>query len=346
MQVVGIVSAGAMGSALGARLRDGGARVVVALDGRSERTRRAGSGRRARGRRLARVARPRGRRRPLRRAARCRGRRRGGDRRRCGGSARPLVVDLNAVAPPTVLRIEAALAACGDRRGGRLDLRPASGHAGDDPRLPLGPAGGRGGRASAGRCRPRRRVGRRRRGVGGEDVHRVGLQGTSRASHPGPPHGSRTRRGRACARRSRGDGRRRSGAGGCDGRPGVGEGVAVRRRDGGDRRDPGGRRPHARALPRVRHRLRGARGPRRRAERRRTSRTTPISRPSSPGSHGQVDGVAQSATSGKPGVRRERPSERSVSASYPARRAVHAGPSRPIANAAVAKRPRWQGRAP
>lgn len=38
--VVGIVSPGAMGSALGARLRDGGARVVVALEGRSERTRR------------------------------------------------------------------------------------------------------------------------------------------------------------------------------------------------------------------------------------------------------------------------------------------------------------------
>lgn len=38
--VVGIVSAGAMGSALGARLRDGGARVVVSLEGRSERTRR------------------------------------------------------------------------------------------------------------------------------------------------------------------------------------------------------------------------------------------------------------------------------------------------------------------
>lgn len=40
MQVVGIVSAGAMGSALGARLRVGGAPVLVALDGRSERTRR------------------------------------------------------------------------------------------------------------------------------------------------------------------------------------------------------------------------------------------------------------------------------------------------------------------
>jgi hypothetical protein len=43
--VVGIVSAGPMGSALGARLRAGGVRVVVALDGRSERTRRlAGEG--------------------------------------------------------------------------------------------------------------------------------------------------------------------------------------------------------------------------------------------------------------------------------------------------------------
>ena len=33
MQVVGIVSAGAMGSALGARLRAGGASVLVALNG-------------------------------------------------------------------------------------------------------------------------------------------------------------------------------------------------------------------------------------------------------------------------------------------------------------------------
>jgi 3-hydroxyisobutyrate dehydrogenase-like beta-hydroxyacid dehydrogenase len=38
--VVGIVGAGAMGSALGARLRDGGAPVLVALEGRSDRTRR------------------------------------------------------------------------------------------------------------------------------------------------------------------------------------------------------------------------------------------------------------------------------------------------------------------
>ena len=35
---VGIVSAGAMGSAIGRALRDGGAEVVTTLDGRSERT--------------------------------------------------------------------------------------------------------------------------------------------------------------------------------------------------------------------------------------------------------------------------------------------------------------------
>jgi 3-hydroxyisobutyrate dehydrogenase-like beta-hydroxyacid dehydrogenase len=38
-EVVGIVSPGAMGGALGARLREGGARVVVALEGRGDRTR-------------------------------------------------------------------------------------------------------------------------------------------------------------------------------------------------------------------------------------------------------------------------------------------------------------------
>ncbi len=112
MQVVGIVSAGAMGSALGARLRDGGVRVVVALDGRSDRTRRlaadvgledVGS--------LASLVReaevvlsvvPPGA--AVDVAAEIAG---------AAGSARPLVVDLNAVAPPTVLRIEAALVDAG-----------------------------------------------------------------------------------------------------------------------------------------------------------------------------------------------------------------------------------------
>jgi 3-hydroxyisobutyrate dehydrogenase-like beta-hydroxyacid dehydrogenase len=112
VKVVGIVSAGAMGSALGARLRDGGARLVVALDGRSERTRRlatdaglddVGS--------LASlldeadvvlsVV-------PPGAAADV-----AADIATVARSTRPLVVDLNAVAPPTVLGIGGTLAASG-----------------------------------------------------------------------------------------------------------------------------------------------------------------------------------------------------------------------------------------
>ena len=109
---VGMVGAGAMGSALGARLKDGGARVVVALDGRSDRTRRlavdagledVGS--------LASLLReaevvfsvvPPGAAVDV-----------AGEIAAGAGSARPLVVDLNAVAPPTVLRVEALLAEAG-----------------------------------------------------------------------------------------------------------------------------------------------------------------------------------------------------------------------------------------
>jgi 3-hydroxyisobutyrate dehydrogenase-like beta-hydroxyacid dehydrogenase len=112
VQVVGIVSAGAMGSALGARLRDGGVRVVVALDGRSERTGRlaADAGLEDVGslESLLRAAEvvfsvvPPGAAVdvPAEIAARA-------------GSARPLVVDLNAVAPSTVLCIQAALSDAG-----------------------------------------------------------------------------------------------------------------------------------------------------------------------------------------------------------------------------------------
>ena len=109
MRVVGIVSAGAMGSALGARLRDGGASVLVALHGRSDRTRRlatdaglqdVGS--------LASLVReaelvlsvvPPGAAVDV------------AEKIAAGvGPARPVVVDLNAVAPPTALRVEAVLA--------------------------------------------------------------------------------------------------------------------------------------------------------------------------------------------------------------------------------------------
>ena len=107
--VVGLVGSGAMGSALGARLREGGARVLVALDGGSERTRRfandaaledvgtldalvreadvvlsvvpPGSAVEV-ARRLAEVA----------------------------GDARPLFADLNAIAPATARDVAAALA--------------------------------------------------------------------------------------------------------------------------------------------------------------------------------------------------------------------------------------------
>ena len=112
VQVVGIVSAGAMGSTLGARLSDGGARVIVALEARSERTRRraADAGLEDVGS-LAQLLReadvvlsvvPPGS--AVEVAAEIAAR---------AGLARPLVVDLNAVAPPTVLRIETTLAAAG-----------------------------------------------------------------------------------------------------------------------------------------------------------------------------------------------------------------------------------------
>ena len=112
MHIVGIVSAGAMGSALGARLRDGGAHVVVALAGRSERTRR-----------LAAIV-------GLEDVGSLESLVREADVvlsvlppgaavdvaaeiAACAGSARPLVVDLNAVGPTVVLRIAAVLASAG-----------------------------------------------------------------------------------------------------------------------------------------------------------------------------------------------------------------------------------------
>jgi len=101
-----------MGSAIGARLRDGGARVLTALDGRSERTRRlaAESGLEDVGSLASLVGRadvvlsvvPPGAACEVAAAVAS-----------ACGQARPLVVDLNAVAPPTVLRIEVNLGASG-----------------------------------------------------------------------------------------------------------------------------------------------------------------------------------------------------------------------------------------
>ena len=112
--VVGIVSSGAMGSALGARLRDGGARVVVALEGRSERTRRlaseagledVGSLAALLGEAsivLSAV--------PPENALDAAG---SLERERGSGGARPLVVELNAISPATSGRIAAALGSVG-----------------------------------------------------------------------------------------------------------------------------------------------------------------------------------------------------------------------------------------
>jgi 3-hydroxyisobutyrate dehydrogenase-like beta-hydroxyacid dehydrogenase len=110
--VVGIVSPGAMGSALGARLRDGGSRVVVALDGRSDRSRRlsAEAGLEDVGTIDA----------VLREASVVLSVVPPGsaldvasDIASKGGSAKPLVADLNAVAPATADRLAETLHAAG-----------------------------------------------------------------------------------------------------------------------------------------------------------------------------------------------------------------------------------------
>jgi 3-hydroxyisobutyrate dehydrogenase-like beta-hydroxyacid dehydrogenase len=126
--VVGIVSPGAMGSALGARLRDGGARVVVALEGRSERTRRlaAETGLEDVGALAAllheasivlSVVPPAA----VLEAARSLG--------HGSGEARPLVVELNAVSPATTRQVAGSL------RSARIDVVDGS-ISGPPPRSP------------------------------------------------------------------------------------------------------------------------------------------------------------------------------------------------------------------
>lgn len=110
--VVGLVGCGSMGSAIGARLREGGARVVVALDGRSERTRRlAGEvgaedvgtlGELVHAADIVLSVVPPGSAVEVAEAIAV-----------AAGDARPLVADLNAISPTTVERIDAVLAACG-----------------------------------------------------------------------------------------------------------------------------------------------------------------------------------------------------------------------------------------
>ena len=158
--------------------------------------------------------------------------------------------------------VDEAVAAQWARNRRRLDLGRAAACPGDDADLPVGTACRRDRWPSAAGGRARRRRRRDRARVGREDVHRVGLQGAGRAPRAGAPHGACVRGGRARPRRPRRHRARGPAADGRDDREGVGEGVALRARDGGDRRDPGGRRLHARALPRDLPRLRRACGAR------------------------------------------------------------------------------------
>lgn len=107
--IVGLVGCGSMGSAIGARLRDGGVRVVVALDGRSDRTRRlaaeagvedvGGLDVLVRDADVVLSVVPPGAAMDVADAIAS-----------AAGEARPLVADLNAIAPVTALAIEARLA--------------------------------------------------------------------------------------------------------------------------------------------------------------------------------------------------------------------------------------------
>jgi len=107
--IVGLVGCGSMGSAIGARLRDGGVRVVVALDGRSDRTRRlaaeagvedvGGLDVLVRDAAVVLSVVPPGAAEDAAEAIAA-----------VAGGARPLVADLNAIAPATALAIEARLA--------------------------------------------------------------------------------------------------------------------------------------------------------------------------------------------------------------------------------------------
>ncbi len=162
-------------------------------------------------------------------------------------SAAPLVVDLNAIAPTTSLQI------------GSLVTQPAASTS--TARSPDHRRGRRGRRAStwperapptSRSCSSRRRADRRGerggRGVGGEDEHGVRLQGKLGARPAGAPSRTRERRPRPRARRpaNRLAGARREDREAA--RLGCVEVWPLRGRDARDRRDPGRRRPHAVAL--------------------------------------------------------------------------------------------------
>ena len=127
-----------------------------------------------------------------------------GDGRRDGGGgrARPLLADLNAVSPDTVTGAEQR-ARRGVRPGRRLDQRrTAAARAATRWSTCPGP-GGRRGRPAGRRDPDARRRRPRRHGVGGEDVHGLGLQGHDRPLGAGAPDRVRPGCARGRARRPR-----------------------------------------------------------------------------------------------------------------------------------------------
>ena len=239
---VGIVSPGAMGSAVGAAYARAGARVVATVAGRSERTQALA---REAGLELlpdldAVVAAadvllsivPPDRALPAAEEIAAAAAQAG---------VAPLVSDWNAVSPATARAIEAISRRGGPRAGRRLDLGRATARRLDDPRLPLGRPGSgacRGGAAGDRRARRRRRD---RPRLGGQDVHGGHVQGLDRAARAlAPDRAGAT----ACCRRCSTTCTGRSPAqidGAARFARGLGhEGRALRRRDARDRGDAGG----------------------------------------------------------------------------------------------------------
>ena len=280
---VGVVSAGSMGSAVGAALASGGERCVTTLSGRSERTarlaRRAGLELlpdlasvvrssevvlsivppEAAGTVVVAIA----------------------DSAEQEGVS-PIVADLNAVAPATTRAAQevadtSAVANSWTARSpgpppwnpGTTRIYLSGARAAEVADLPFD-----------GVDTDRRRA-RGRIGVGGEDEHRVRLQGELRAPSPGAPRGPGERRPRPRARGPAARGTRARRERRATPRNGRVEVRALRRRDARDRRDTGGCRAHAVVVRSRRRCLRigcadrpGSTQPRGRRDRHRCSRTS------------------------------------------------------------------------
>ena len=163
------------------------------------------------------------------------------------GSA-PLLLEANALAPDIVESLAARAAGAGLALvDGSVSGGPPS--PGGDTMLYLSGAAGRRGRGTAGRRAPApRRRQPRRSGVGGEDVHRLRLQGDDGSLGPGAPDGGGARCARRRPRRPRRGvppaGRRR----GPTHRDRDGQERPVRLRDGAHRPHAGPSRHLARAL--------------------------------------------------------------------------------------------------